>query len=157
MLEHEAVPINEKEQEKDVPENATPDTIMNKSDSISKGDTNRQAIQKEYLRTIVYYFHYADRDAACRRLERLTAQSLYANFKNQLASGRLIWRSVNIDDPRSSHFADDFKLTKRSIVIITPAVKRDIKWKILDDAEKLAGDEAGYLKYIKNEVSAFVF
>ncbi len=148
--------MDETRNEKSSPPKTGADEKKAKTDRGEKRDNSRQTIQKEYLKSIVYYFHYTDRDAACRRFERLTIQSLYTCFRNQMASGKLIWRSVNMDEPWNKHFADDFKLKKRSIVIVTPAVNRKIQWKVLDNAENLAGDRAGFMKYIQAEVASYL-
>jgi hypothetical protein len=148
--------MDAKQQEKASPAETKAEEKKGKPDKTNKLEKPRQTIQKEYLKTIVYYFHYTARDADCRTLERLTVQTLYTCFGSQLASGKLIWRSVNMDEPWNKHFADDFNLKKRSIVIVTPAVNRRIQWKVLSDAENLAGDRAGFMKYIQTEIASYL-
>ncbi|TFH41837.1 MAG: hypothetical protein E4G96_04715 [Chrysiogenales bacterium] len=127
-----------------------------KSDDTNTRGFPRQIIQKEYLRTIVYYFHTTARDATCRNIQLLTSHTLNYFYRDRLASGKLVWKVVNMEDPWNKHFVDDFRLRKKSVVIVTPAVNRRIQWKVLDNAENLINDRRRFMEYIENEVSSFL-
>lgn len=136
---------------------STPDTDAvqrnGRPDSKEKQKSTPTVVLKENLKTYVYYFHHTDRDEGCRSLERLTVQSLYTCFKSHLVSGKLVWRSVNVDEPWNRHFADDFSIKRRSIVVVSSSPGKKIVWKVLGNAEEMAADRAGFMQYIKNEVS----
>ncbi len=153
---HETAQVEETREKKTSAPEARAGEKKKRPDEAAKQPGPRPTVQKEYLRTIVYYFHYSRCDAVCRSIERLTAQSLYTYFGNQLASGKLVWRSVNIDESWNKHFADDFNLKQQSIVMVVPAANRQIRWKALGEAGSLVNDRAQFMKYIRAEVSAIM-
>ena len=47
---------------------------------------------------IVYYFHGNVRCKTCRAIEAYTAEAIHEGFEEEIASGRLIWKPVNVDE-----------------------------------------------------------
>ena len=156
FITQESVHSEDKHEKKLSTQGTGPNKKKDTSDDTNRWNYQQKKIQKEYLRTIVYYFHNTARDATCRNIELLTSQSLYYYFGDKLASGKLTWKVINLENPWNKHFIDDFKVNKRSIVIIVPSAYRPIRWKVLNNTENLIKERGRFFKYIKNEVSAFL-
>ena len=45
-------------------------------------------------------------------------EAIRGGFADELASGRLAWRVVNIDEPENKHFVQDFELVTKSLVLV---------------------------------------
>ena len=95
----------------------------------------------------VYYFHGNKRCMTCNRIEALTKETLQAKFAGQLADGKLIFQSVNLDEPANEHFIKDFQLTTRTVVM-----QKNGKFEKFDDVWDLVGEPAKFTAYIQSGV-----
>jgi len=105
---------------------------------------------------VAYYFHGNVRCQTCRKIEAYTAESITAAFTNELFSGQLEWKIVNVDEPANEHFVKDYKLTSRAVVL-TDAVKGEpVEWKTLERIWELVGDKAEFQEYIVEETKSYL-
>ena len=76
------------------------------------------AAAAELREFVAYYFHGNVRCATCRKLEAYSEEAITKGFADELASGTLAWRVVNIDEPENKHFVQDFELVTKSLVLV---------------------------------------
>ncbi len=107
-------------------------------------------------RVIAYYFHGAQRCRTCLTIEAYADAAIQDGFADELASGRLEWRVVNIDEPRNEHFVQDFNLTTRSVVLVKMRDGRPEAWRNLDKVWELASYEQEFTLYIQAETRSFM-
>jgi hypothetical protein len=113
--------------------------------------------QAEAGRVVVYYFHGNVRCTTCRTIEAYAKEAVDASFAEALQDGRLEWRVVNVEDAGNGHFVEDFQLSTRSIVLERIADGERKEWKNLDRVwELVRGEKEVFLKYIRDETTAFV-
>lgn len=110
---------------------------------------------KEHALT-VYYFHTTFRCPTCRRIEALTASAVQKFFSAELATKKMTWKPVNIEDPENRHFVDDFKLFTKSVVLVDEKNGKTVRWKNLDRIWELVRDETAFTGYIKNEIAGYL-
>lgn len=110
---------------------------------------NASALQNTNQKGVlfVYYFHGNKRCMTCNRIEALTKEALQAKFAGQLADGKLIFRSVNLDEPPNEHFIKDFQLTARTVVM-----QKNGKFERFDEVWDLVGEPAKFTGYIQSGV-----
>ncbi len=104
----------------------------------------------------VYYFHTTFRCPTCRKIESLTESTVKNFFSRELATQRIAWKPVNIEFPENRHFADDFKLFTKSVVIVDTVKGKQVRWKNLDRIWELVRDETAFTGYIKNEITLYL-
>jgi len=104
---------------------------------------------------IVYYFHTTTRCTSCYKIESLTQFSLENDFVAELAGGEIEWRPVNIDTAGNDHFAKEYALYTKSVVLSAVRDGRELKWRNLDRVWHLLGDPKGFQEYIGEEVRTF--
>ena len=97
---------------------------------------------------VVYYFHGTRRCTTCMKMEELASQAVTANFADKLASGDVVFRSVNLEAPGNEHFVKDFDLITNTVVM-----QRGDKVEKFDDIWDLAGTPDKFEMYIKAGVS----
>ncbi len=98
----------------------------------------------------VYYFHGTQRCMTCNRIEELTEKALESKFAAELKSGKIVFRSVNVDEPANEHFIRDFALDSK-IVCMRKGEKLEKfpeVWTLVRDPEKFAA-------YIQSGVEQF--
>ena len=121
------------------------------------GTTDEPSNATKSVHTVVaYYFHGNVRCQTCRKLEAYTSESVATSFANELADGRLQWRTVNVDKKANEHFVKDYELTSRSVVLVEMVGGKQLGWKNLASIWNLVADKAAFQKYIADETAGFL-
>ncbi len=122
----------------------------------SDKSTHNNAASMENHAVTVYYFHTTFRCPTCRQIEALTESTVKNFFSAELAEKKIIWKPVNIENPENRHFADDYRLFTKSVVVVDTANGKQIRWKNLDKIWELVRDESAFTGYIKNEITGYL-
>lgn len=65
----------------------------------------------------VTYFHGSKRCKTCMAIESQTKAAVEAVFASEIAAGRVLFRSVNIEEAANAHFVRDYGLTFSTVVV----------------------------------------
>lgn len=107
-------------------------------------------------KVIAYYFHGSFRCYTCTNMEKYSKEAIEANFKDALASGKLEFKAVNVEDRGNEHFVDDYKFYTKSLIISLVKNGKEIKSKNLDKIWELARDKQKFMDYVTGELNAFM-
>jgi hypothetical protein len=105
---------------------------------------------------VVTYFHTTARCSSCLKIENLTFLTVTNKLAAPLAEKRLVWRTVNLDEPENAHFAKDYSLHTKSVIVSELKGGREIRWKNLEKVWPLLGDQPAFEQYVEKEVRAFL-
>lgn len=105
---------------------------------------------------IVYYFHGDFRCPTCYRLEQYSKEAAETNFREQLTSGKLVFKVINVDKPSNRHFIDDYQLYTKSLVISLLKNGKEIKFKNLTKIWEYVGNKQKFFAYVKDEINNFL-
>jgi len=104
----------------------------------------------------VYYFHGNSRCPTCYKIEAYTKEAVENFFAGDLAAGKLVFKPVNIDKKKNRHFASDYSLYTRSVVLSLVKNGKEVKHKNLADIWNLIGNKEHFIKYVKSEVEKYL-
>lgn len=65
----------------------------------------------------VTYFHGSKRCKTCMDIEARTKAAVEAAFASEIAEGRVLFRSVNIEEAANAHYVKDYGLTFSTVVV----------------------------------------
>lgn len=105
---------------------------------------------------VAYYFVGKVRCSSCRRIEELSRKTIEASFQQELADGRLRFLVVNVDQPASRHYAEEYRLEGSSLVLAEMRDGKPAGWKNLPDVWTLVDDPAKLETYVRSEVAAMM-
>ena len=105
---------------------------------------------------VAYYFHGTFRCPTCHKLEQYSKEAIEANFKDELSSGKLVFRVINIDEKENQHFVNDYQLYTKSLVISLVKDGKEIKSKNLTKIWDYVGDKQKFIDYVKAGVVDFL-
>jgi len=105
---------------------------------------------------IAYYFHGTRRCPTCHKLEQYSKEALETNFKDELGSGKLEFKVVNVEDQGNEHYANDYQLYTKSLILSLVKDGQEIKWMNLDKIWELVRDKYKFLDYVKSGVIDFL-
>ncbi|OIO58957.1 MAG: hypothetical protein AUJ82_07325 [Verrucomicrobia bacterium CG1_02_43_26] len=111
------------------------------------------AADKPAAKVIAYYFHGTARCPTCYKFEQYSKEAIETNFKDALASGKLEFKVVNIDDKGNEHYARDYQLYTKSLILSLIKDGKEIKWKNMDKIWEYVGNKERFIDYVKNGVA----
>jgi hypothetical protein len=114
------------------------------------------ASQTHGSKVTVYYLHTTARCPSCLKIEAYTAAEVTGALAGPLSDGRLEWKVVNVDEPPNAHFTDDYQLYTKSVVVSEMRDGKEVRWKRLDKVWDLLGDQQAFMKYVDEEVRAYL-
>ena len=103
-----------------------------------------------------YYFHTTMRCPSCRKIEAWSREAVHREFAPDLKAERLVWRMVNVDEPKNKHFVQDYKLYTKSLVLVGRRDGKQTRWKNLPKVWELLGNKATFQTYVRDQVRAFL-
>jgi len=103
---------------------------------------------------VVTYFLTDVRCPTCIKIEAYTKEAVETGFADALADGRIVWRTVNTDEPGNKHFLDDYQLATKAVVVSVRRGGKEVTWKNLQDIWYEVGVKDDFLAYIRTEVAA---
>ena len=112
------------------------------------------AAESNLPRTLtVYYFWEAPRCETCLKLEGYAEEALRNGFSEELKSGLVRWRPVNVGEPAGEHFVKDYELFTKALILSDVRHGKEAKWRNLDKIWDLVDDKGAYIKYVQGEVA----
>ena len=105
---------------------------------------------------IAYYFHGTMRCPTCHKLEQYSKEAIETNFKDALASGKLEFKVVNVEDKGNEHYGKDYQLYTKSLILSLVKDGKQIKWKNLDKIWEYVGNKQRFIDYVKSGVDDFL-
>ena len=105
---------------------------------------------------VAYYFHGSFRCRTCLAIERQARETIATGFPDELASGELRWRALNVEEPGNEHFVEDFKLVTRSLVLVSYQDGKVLRFQTLDKVWQLVRDEELFSEYVREATRTFL-
>jgi hypothetical protein len=105
---------------------------------------------------VAYYFHTTKRCVSCRKIEAFAQEAIETGFPEELKSGRLAWRVVNIEEKGNEHFVKDYQLFTKSIVLVDERDGKKGEWKNLPKIWEYLNNKTQFAQYVQQEIRAFV-
>ena len=111
-----------------------------------------RAAEQPQAHVNVLYFHRTARCPSCLNMEAYASEAV-SRFAAERDSGRLAWRTVNINEPADRHFQQDYALEFNSLVLSRREGGKEIAWTNLPDVWALVGDKSNFVAYVEMEIA----
>lgn len=102
---------------------------------------------------IAYYFHGDMRCPTCHKLEQYSKEAIETNFKDALATGKLEYKVINVENRGNEHYTGDYQLYTKSLILSLVKDGKEIKWKNMDKIWEYVGNKNRFIDYVKNGVT----
>lgn len=104
----------------------------------------------------VYFFDADIRCSTCLAMEAYTKEVLETRFSAELASGSLVFYTLNMERPENEHHVDEFKLFAKSVVVVELEAGAAVRHVNLEKIWELAGDKPGYFAYLEANIREYL-
>jgi hypothetical protein len=89
-------------------------------------------------------------------MEKFSREAIETNLKDDLTSGKLEFKAVNVEDRGNEHFVNDYKLYTKSLILSMLKDGVEVKSKNLDKIWEFAWNKQKFIDYVTGEMNAFV-
>lgn len=149
-------PNEKKEDVEDVPpsENIEPsEKVVISSDNKDNSKVEASQIIKESRldKIEVFLFHNTQRCISCVNIGKFAKKTIDDNFSEELNSGKIVFREINLDLPENYQLAEKFQASGSSLYVNTiiggkDSIEQDLRvW-------RLVGNEAEFESYFKGKI-----
>ena len=107
-------------------------------------------------RVVAYYFHTNARCSNCHNMEKWTREALDEGFGDEIKSGRLDLRIINLDVKGNEHFAIEYQLFTKSVILSLVKGAREMKFVNLTKIWEYLTNKEKFKAYIKEEVARYM-
>lgn len=125
-----------------------------RSQSVAASEASAKAASAPSV--VVTYFTTDVRCASCVKIEELTRAAVDEQFADEVAAGRVRYRVRNLDRPENKHFARDYDLAFKSVVISQETSDEVLRWEKRDEVWKLLDQPEQFKAYIAAPVREFL-
>lgn len=125
-------------------------------DSVKKPGDGRVVASEKGWKLVVYYLHGTYRCGTCMSIEKQSKEAVEGDFAKEIKAGRVVFLSVNFEDPEHSHFGTDYQLTTRSLVLSLRKDGKEVKWKNLPAIWTTVHNPPALREYVDGEVKAML-
>ena len=123
----------------------------------SGGTGDRQSLEEVAGPAVVVYYLSQGKDCTvCNNIESYTHETLQTAFAEELRAGRVLWRSLDMDEPRHAHFVTDFSLYTKSVVLAEIREGAVVRYKNLEAVWDHVHDKARFMEFIQQELATFL-
>ncbi len=107
-------------------------------------------------KVIAYYFHRTQRCRTCLTMEAYAEQALKDGLSEELESGALEWRAVNVEESEHEHFVKEYELYASELVMVETEGGQVTRSKKLKQIWDLVGDEGKFKTFVRDEAQAYL-
>lgn len=103
-----------------------------------------------------YYFHGSRRCPTCHALEEYSRDAIEKYFSSELKEGKMEFKTINIEESGNEHYAQDYQLYTKSLILSLKENDKVKKWKNLEAIWDNVGNREKFEQYVKKEVDEFL-
>jgi len=132
-----------------------PKTAPGETSAGKSGGGKAVAVEKGW-KLVAYYLHGTYRCPTCQSLERQSKETIETDFAGEIKAGKLEFQSLNYEVSPNEHFAADYSLMTRSLVLSLRKNGKEIKWKNLPAIWTHVHNPPVFREYVSGEVKAML-
>ena len=114
------------------------------------------AQEQSGAKVTAYYFHGSFRCPTCTSMEKYSREAIETNFKDKLSSGKIEFKSVNVEERGNEHYVNDYQLYTKSLILSLVKDGKEIKSKNLDKIWQYARNKQKFIDYVTDEINSFL-
>jgi hypothetical protein len=107
-------------------------------------------------KVVVYYLYFTPRCETCLNMEAFSHEAIQSAFASRLADGTVEWHAYDTGKDEYKHFWDEFKLETKSLIMVDVQNGKPVRWKNCEKIWDLAGAKPDFMKYVQDEVKAYL-
>jgi hypothetical protein len=105
---------------------------------------------------IIYQFHRRFRCDACYKLEEAINEGLKTHFPEELKTGKLVYRVLDLDAPGTEKFEKKYDFFYNTVIVVDVENGKEIRFKNLEDVWGMVEEKETVIKFIRAHVEEYL-
>lgn len=105
---------------------------------------------------MVYYFHGNFRCVNCKTIEQNTKEAVEKYFREELKTGKVVFKVINVETKGNEHFTDDYQLYTKSVLLSLVKNGKEVKFDNLTKVWEHLRNKDAFHQYIKSEIERYL-
>jgi len=105
---------------------------------------------------VAYYFHGTFRCSSCLKIEQYSKEAIEKYFGNELKSGKLVFKAVNVEEKGYEHYINDYQLYTKSLVLSLVKNGKETKSDNLVKVWEYLGNREKFYEYVKINMDSYL-
>lgn len=101
---------------------------------------------------VMTYFRSGTRCVSCKKIEALTTETAQKDFASELASGKLVFRVLDVDEPANNHYTKDYQLASKSVIISLHVDGKEASWMNMEKIWDLLDAPEAFRAYLAEPI-----
>ncbi|MCK5351048.1 hypothetical protein KAJ77_00635 [bacterium] len=120
------------------------------------GPAKLQAIHLPDNGVIIYQFHRRFRCDACYKLEVAINEGLKTHFPEELKTGRLVYRVMDLDEEGSDLYEKKYDFFYNTVIVVDIESGKETRFKNLEEVWGLVEDKQAMIDFIRSHVAEYL-
>lgn len=127
--------------------------IVNRASAMESAESENTETINPARHLVVTYFYTSFRCPTCHKIEELSAKAVKTNFDKELKSGKVVWQTINVDEPENKHYTNDYQLYSKHLIVSEVKDGEEVRWKDLKDIWTHVRKDEKFDNYVKTEIA----
>ena len=107
-------------------------------------------------RVVAMYFHRTQRCPTCLKMGSYSEEAVQTGFAEQIKDGTVAFYYTDFQDPKNAKLAKGYNVSGPALIVVKIKGKKVAEFKDLEDIWTNVGDKQAFLKYVQQNVSAYL-
>ena len=107
-------------------------------------------------RVVAMYFHRAERCPTCQKMGSYSEEAVKQGFAEEVKVGAVAFYYIDFQDKKNAKLAKGYDVSGPALIVAKIKGKKVKDFKDLDDIWTHVADKKAFLKYVQENVSAYI-
>lgn len=107
-------------------------------------------------RVVAMYFHRTQRCPTCQKMGSYSEEAVKTGFGDQIKVGTVAFYYVDFQDPKNAKFAKGYDVSGPALIVAKIKGKKVKEFKDLEDIWTNVADKKAFIKYVQENISAYI-
>ncbi|MFA6033029.1 MAG: nitrophenyl compound nitroreductase subunit ArsF family protein [Myxococcota bacterium] len=105
---------------------------------------------------VVYYFHGNRRCKTCMGIQQTIEETIHKRFANERATGFLVYKEVNFEEPANKHYLEEYQLSFSTMVVAAMKGEKRLKYENCEKVWEFSHDQPKLVDYVAERIGEYL-
>ena len=107
-------------------------------------------------RVVAIYFHRTQRCPTCQKMGSYSEEAVTQGFATEIKAGKVEFHYIDFQDPKNAAFAKGYRVSGPALIVAKVENDKVKDFKDLKDIWANVRDKPGFIKYVRDNVTAYL-
>ncbi len=107
-------------------------------------------------RVVAIYFHRTQRCPTCKKMGSYSEEAVTQGFAKEIKAGKVEFHYIDFQDPKNAAFAKGYSVSGPALIVAKVVSNKVKEFKDLKDIWANVREKPAFLKYVRDNVTAYL-